>query len=74
MVMSALQRAFDARNKKHNKIEKTKELKIPKEAFSQLEVYAKNGYDSIPKEDLGYFLKCFGIYDRPATPNISDFY
>ncbi|MEA3522558.1 MAG: ferredoxin--nitrite reductase [Campylobacterota bacterium] len=66
--MSALQLAFEARNKKQNKIEKIKELKTPKEAFTQLEVYAKEGYDSIPKEDLSYFLKCFGIYDRPATP------
>ncbi len=66
--MSALQSAFDARNKKQNKIEKTKELKTPKEAYAQLETYAYEGYDAIPKEDLSYFLKCFGIYDRPATP------
>jgi len=66
--MSALQLAFEARNKKQNKIEKTKELKTPKEAYELLEVYATEGYDSIPKEDLSYFLKCFGIYDRPATP------
>ncbi len=68
ITMDALQQAFDARNKKQNKIEKTKELKTPKEAYAQLETYAVEGYDAIPKEDLGYFLKCFGIYDRPATP------
>ncbi len=66
--MSELKLAFEARNKKQNKIEKTKELKTPKEAYEQLEVYAKEGYDSIPQEDLSYFLKCFGIYDRRATP------
>ncbi len=66
--MDRLQKAFEARNKKHNKIEKTKELKTPKEAFELLETYAKDGYDSIAKEDLSYFLKCFGIYDKPATP------
>jgi len=66
--MSALQLAFEARNKKQNKIEKIKDLKTPKEAYEQLEVYAKEGYDAIPQEDLAYFLKCFGIYDRPATP------
>ncbi|MEA1919493.1 MAG: ferredoxin--nitrite reductase [Campylobacterota bacterium] len=66
--MSVLQQAFDARNKKQNKIEVTKELKTPKEAYEQLETYAKQGYDAIAKEDLGYFLKCFGIFDRPATP------
>ncbi len=66
--MSALQQAFDARNKKQNKIEKTKELKTPQEAFALLEHYAVQGYDAIAKEDLSYFLKCFGIFDRPATP------
>ncbi len=66
--MSVLQRAFDARNKKQNKIEKTKLLKSPKEAFALLEHYAREGYDAIAQEDLSYFLKCFGIFDRPATP------
>jgi len=66
--MEALQEAYDARAKKLNKIEKVKELKNPQEAFNALEEYAKNGYDSIPDEDKKYFLKCFGIYDRPATP------
>lgn len=66
--MEVLQRAFDARNKKLNKIEEIKNMKNPQDAFSQLEYYAENGYDSIPDEDKKYFLKCFGIYDRPATP------
>jgi ferredoxin-nitrite reductase len=66
--MQKLQDAFNARAKKLNKIEKLKELKDPQEAFDKLEEYAKNGYDSIPDEDKKYFLKCFGIYDRPATP------
>ncbi len=66
--MSVLQQAFDARNKKQNKIEKTKTLKTPKEAFALLEHYAAQGYDAIAPEDLSYFLKCFGIFDRPATP------
>ncbi len=66
--MEALQKAFEARNKKLNKIEKLKELRSPKEAIEKLEEYAQNGYDSIPAEDKSFFLKCFGIYDRPATP------
>ncbi len=66
--MSVLQHAFDARNKKQNKIEKTKVLKSPKEAFALLEQYALEGYGAIAQEDLNYFLKCFGIFDRPATP------
>ena len=66
--MEALQTAFEARNKKLNKIEKIKELKNPQEAYDKINEYAKTGYDSIPDEDKKYFLKCFGIYDRPATP------
>jgi ferredoxin-nitrite reductase len=66
--MEALQKAYEARNKKINKIEKVKELKNPQEAFDKLQEYAQDGYASIPDEDKKYFLKCFGIYDRPATP------
>jgi len=66
--MEALQKAYEARSKKLNKIEKVKALKSPKEAYEKLEEYAQNGYASIPDEDKSYFLKCFGIYDRPATP------
>jgi len=67
-MISALQAASEARNKKINKVEETKALKSPKEAFEQIGYYAEHGYGSIPKEDLGYFLKCFGIFDRPMTP------
>jgi len=66
--MNKLQEAYEARSKKINKIEQVKELKDPQEAFDKLQVYANSGYDSIPDEDKKYFLKCFGIYDRPATP------
>jgi len=66
--MVELQKAYDARAKKLNKIEQIKELKDPQEAFDKLQEYADKGYDSIPDEDKKYFLKCFGIYDRPATP------
>jgi len=66
--MEILQQAYEARSKKLNKIEKVKALKSPKEAYEKLEEYAKSGYASIPDEDKSYFLKCFGIYDRPATP------
>ncbi len=67
-MISDLNKAYEARSAKVNKIEKTKELKTPEEAWERLEFYAQKGYNSIPAEDLSYFLKCFGIYDRPATP------
>lgn len=66
--MKALEEAFTARSKKINKIEKVKDLKTPQEAYDKLDEYAANGFDSIPEEDKTYFLKCFGIYYRPATP------
>jgi ferredoxin-nitrite reductase len=40
----------------------------PQEAWEKLEYYAENGFSSIPEHDLNYFLKCFGIFYRPATP------
>jgi len=66
--MNALEQAYEAHSKKINKIEKTKALKTPKEALELLDQYAQDGYDAISAEDKSYFLKCFGIYDRPATP------
>ena len=67
--MQILEEALLTRSKKKNKIEAIKELKNPMDAFTQLETYAKEGYDSIPNEDKKYFLKCFGIYDKDSlTP------
>jgi len=60
--------AFEERNKKVNKIEILKADRTPLEAFEQLRFYADNGYDSIPEADKSFFLKSFGIFDRPATP------
>ncbi|MEA1982772.1 MAG: ferredoxin--nitrite reductase [Campylobacterota bacterium] len=66
--MQKLQEAYVARNKKINKIEVVKNSKTPQEAYAKLEEYAANGFASVPEEDKTYFLKCFGIYYRPATP------
>jgi len=66
--MQKLQEAYEQRAKKLNKIEKIKQTKDVFDAWEKLEYYAQNGYDSIPDEDKSYFLKCFGIYDRPKTP------
>ena len=60
--------AITARHTKINKIEKLKESRNYQEAWEALQRYAKEGYDAISKEDRSYFLKTFGIFDRPATP------
>ncbi len=59
---------ISARHSKINKIEKLKQSRSYKEAWEALKRYAKEGYDSIAKEDKDFFLKCFGVFDRPATP------
>jgi len=59
---------ISSKHTKRNKIEKMKESRSYMDAWDSLQRYAKEGYDSIAKEDMDYFLKCFGIYDRPATP------
>ncbi len=69
LQIEILEKAYEARSKKVNKIEKVKELKDPMQAFEQIAEYAKAGYDSIPDEDKKYFLKCFGIFDKDGlTP------
>lgn len=67
-MVEILQNAYEVRSKKLNKIEKLKQLKSPEEAYIKLKQYANEGFDAIPEEDKSYFLKCFGIYYRPATP------
>ena len=67
-VLNVLQQAKEKRSKKLNKIEAMKQNFNSIEAFNKLKEYAKNGYDSIPDDIKKYFLKSFGIYDRPKTP------
>jgi ferredoxin-nitrite reductase len=66
--MEKLIKVSKERNRKINKIEKLKMEHSPKEAWEKLEYYAEKGFSSIPEYDLNYFLKCFGIFYRPATP------
>ena len=69
LQLQVLKKAYEARSKKVNKVEKVKDLKNPIEAFEQISKYAQEGYDSIPAEDKKYFLKCFGIFDKDGmTP------
>jgi len=62
--MSILTSAFEKRNKKQNKVETTKKLKMPMEVHAKLEEFASVGYKGLTKEDSGYFLKCFGLFDK----------
>ncbi len=69
LQLQTLEKAYEARSKKVNKVEKVKDLKNPLEAFAQIKTYANEGYDAIPDEDKKYFLKCFGIFDKDGlTP------
>ena len=62
--MDVLQKALDARSKKVNKVEITKDLKNPMDVYAKLEEIAAAGYESLSKEDSSYFLKCFGLFDK----------
>ncbi len=65
--MEKLIKISKERNKKLNKIEVLKQECSVEESFKRLNIYAKKGFSSIPEHDLNYFLKCFGIFYRPAT-------
>jgi len=67
-MITALEEAYKSRSKKINKVQIVKDSKDPLEAYNKLEEYAANGFDSVSEEDKAYFLKCFGIFYRPATP------
>ena len=62
--MSVLQSAYDKRNKKQNRVEKVKALKLPMSVHAELEDIAGVGYEGLSKEDSSYFLKCFGLFDK----------
>jgi ferredoxin-nitrite reductase len=62
--MSVLEQAFENRNKKQNKVEGTKALKLPMDVHAQLSKIAEAGYEGLAKEDSAYFLKCFGLFDK----------
>ena len=62
--MESLQKAFDQRNKKENKIEKLKKTKNVLDVISNLKQICLDGYDKLDENDAKYFLKCFGIYDK----------
>ena len=49
--MHKLQEAFEARNKKLNKIEKIKELKAPLSVYQKLDQICAEGLDALKDED-----------------------
>jgi len=62
--MTVLESAFKKRNKKQNKVEKVKSLKLPIDVYAKLEEIASARYEGLSKEDSSYFLKCFGLFDK----------
>ena len=68
--MEAIAKISATRNKKVNKLELLKPLRSIDEAYAKIADYAKSGYESIEPHDMDFFLKCFGIFDRPQTPGL----
>ena len=62
--MTTLAKALEARSKKQNKVEKTKDSKDVMDVYAKLEDIASAGYEGLAKEDATYFLKCFGLFDK----------
>ena len=60
--MHRLEEAFEARNKKLNKIEQIKELKTPLSVYEKLDEICEAGLDKLSDEDGNFFLKCFGAF------------
>ena len=54
--------------KKLNKIEKSKALKDGLEVGSQIEEFARIGWEELDKTDLELRLKWYGVFWRPKTP------
>lgn len=62
--MKKLHEAFEARNKKQNKIEAIKALKTPMSVYNNLKIICESGYENLKDEDSKYFLKSFGLFDK----------
>lgn len=68
--MTSLSQANAERSAKRHKTESIKETFNAAEAWERLIGYSKNGYASISDDDKDFVLKSFGIFDRPATPEM----
>ena len=62
--MSALNNAFEKRNKKINKIELLKKEGSTLDFYNNFENICKNDYQDLTDAHSKHFLKCFGIYDK----------
>ena len=60
--MNKFEEVYEQRNKKQNKIEKIKDLKVPMSVYEKLDDICLNGLENLSSEDSGYFLKCFGLF------------
>jgi ferredoxin-nitrite reductase len=60
--MKILEHAFEARNKKINKIEKLKALKTPTEVYNRLDEICMGGLEKLEDAESNFFLKCFGAF------------
>lgn len=62
--MPTLEEVYVQRNGKKNKVESVKALKEAMDVYARLDEIASGGYESLSSEDSGYFLKCFGLFDK----------
>jgi ferredoxin-nitrite reductase len=62
--MLSLKEAKNLRSGKINKIEKIKKLKEPLSVYNALKAISNGSWEDLNKEDIDFFLKCFGIFKK----------
>jgi ferredoxin-nitrite reductase len=65
--MSALQDAFNRRNKKTNKIEELKKEQEAIDFINNFQSLCDNGYENLTNTHSKHLLKCYGIYDKGSN-------
>ena len=65
--MSALQDAYERRNKKSNKIEELKKEQEAIDFINNFKSFCENGYENLTDAQSKYLLKCYGIYDKGSN-------
>ncbi len=64
--MTTLESAKEARSKKVNKIEAIKTEVIPQDTYKRLEEIANASWENLSKEDISFYLKCFGYFIKDS--------
>lgn len=65
--MNVLQKAYEERNKKINKVELLKAEQPAIDFINNFETICASGYENLTGAQSKHLLKCFGIYDKGSS-------